>query len=325
MPTWATLGVNTWTYTIGKVPGQDFLRGGLWSSAFTGVFYVDTPSMSQDFDWTQGPHSISFGGSWTRPHPNGDGTFQANGNMGFSGIFTSGTTNANGGLNMADFVLGYPTSYRGGGSQINNAWVHSIGLYVADVWRVNRRVTLNYGLRWEPYLSAKDAQRIQHGVHPRELRQGHPQHGLSERARSGWCSRAIPGFPNDGGNTWNKLAQFAPRVGLVWDPTGDTVQTIRAGGGIYYDSPKLWETAHHMLNPPFGNTVDALAPDVVPRQAQPERLSARLRECLELDARRRSARRRSDTRASPSICRRVTSNFPLNGVYVSMPVNVNPM
>ena len=113
---------------------------------------------------------------------------------------------------------------------------------MADVWRISRRVTLNYGLRWEPYLAAKDAQWIQHGVHPRELRQGHPQHGLSERA-----GRALfpgdPGFPNNGGNTWNKLAQFAPRVGLVWDPTGDNVQTIRAGIGIYYDSPKLWDDA----------------------------------------------------------------------------------
>ena len=53
------------------------------------------------------------------------------------------------------------------------------------------------------------------------------------------------------------MTQFAPRFGLVWDPKGDNGQTIRAGVGIYYDSPKLWTTAHHMLNPPFGNTVDA--------------------------------------------------------------------
>ena len=166
VPTWATLGVNTWTYTDGSVPGQDFLRGGLWSSAFTGVFYVDTPSLSQDFDWSKGAHNISFGGNWTRPHPDGDGTFQANGNMGFSGIFTSGTTNANGGLNMADFVLGYPTSYRGGGSQINNAWEHSIGLYVADVWRINRRPDRELRAAVGAVYLREGRQRIQHRVHP---------------------------------------------------------------------------------------------------------------------------------------------------------------
>ena len=49
-----------------------------------------------------------------------------------------------------------------------------------------------------------------------------------------------PGFPDNGSNNNNRLAQFAPRAGIVWDPSGDNVQTIRAGIGHYYDSPKLW-------------------------------------------------------------------------------------
>jgi hypothetical protein len=323
VPTWATLGVNTWAYTVGKVPGQDFLRGGLWSSAFTGVFYVDTPSLSQDFDWTRGSHSLSFGGSWTRPHPNGDGTFQANGNMGFSGIFTSSTTNANGGLNMADFVLGYPNSYRGGGSQINNAWIHSIGLYVADVWRVSRRVTLNYGLRWEPYLSAKDA----NGFNTAFIR-GNFDKGIRStiypNAPIGLVFPGDSGFPNDGGNTWNKLAQLAPRFGLVWDPTGDHHQTIRVGAGVYYDSPKLWETAHHMLNPPFGNTVDAIAPTSCP--GKPSRNGCPL-DFVNVwsstpggDPQATFGHQGEPVNLAPS-----TVRFPVNGVYVSMPVSVNPM
>ena len=45
---------------------------------------------------------------------------------------------------------------------------------------------------------------------------------------------------------------------MVWDPKGDTQQTIRAGIGHFYDAPKLWQYAHHMLNPPYGNTTSAL-------------------------------------------------------------------
>jgi hypothetical protein len=229
----------------------------------TGVFYVDTPSLSQDFNWTRGAHQISFGASWTRPHPNGDGTFQSNGNMGFSGLITSGTTNANGGLNMADFVLGYPATYRGGGSQINNAWIQSIGFYGADVWRLNRRLTLNYGLRWEPYLAAKDA----NGFNTAFIRDNFDKGIRSTvyvNAPVGLVFPGDPGFPTNKGNTYNNLNQLAPRFGFVWDPRGDSKQTIRAGTGIYYDSPKLWETAHHMLNPPFGNTVDAVVPTSCP-------------------------------------------------------------
>ena len=157
IPTWTSLGVNTFQYTQGN--GQDFLRNGTagWSSnQLTGAFYVATPSLSQDFDWNKGSHSLSFGGSWTRPHSDGDGTFQSNGQFTFSGLITSGTANANGGLNMADWVLGLPSAFSQGGSQINDQVLHSVGAYVADVWRVNNRLTLNYGLRWEPYFAAVD-------------------------------------------------------------------------------------------------------------------------------------------------------------------------
>jgi hypothetical protein len=323
VPTWTTLGVNTWTYTDGNVKGQDFLRGGLWSSAFTGVFYVDTPSLSQDFDWSKGAHNISFGGNWTRPHPNGDGTFQANGNMGFSGLITSGTTNANGGLNMADFVLGYPATYRGGGSQINNAWEHSIGLYAADVWRISRQLTVNYGLRWEPYISAKDA----NGFNTAFIRENFDKGIRSQvyvNAPIGLVFPGDPGFPTNGGNTGNKWAQFAPRGGVIWDPTGDNQQTIRAGAGIYYDAPKLWETAHHMLNPPFGNTVDAIAPTSCP--GKPNKNGCPLDFFNPW-----SATPGGDPQATfghmgePVVLAAKNVTFPNNGVYVSMPIDANPM
>ena len=67
------------------------------------------------------------------------------------------------------------------------------------------------------------------------------------------------GFP-DAGNTFGKLNQFAPRVGLAWDPRGDNVQTIRAAAGVYYDSPKLWQYGRHPLNAPFGNTIQVNQP-----------------------------------------------------------------
>ena len=54
------------------------------------------------------------------------------------------------------------------------------------------------------------------------------------------------GFPNNGANNTNRYNQLAPRAGVVWDLSGDGTQTIRAAGGLYYDSPKLWQYGHHM-------------------------------------------------------------------------------
>lgn len=263
VPTLAMLGVKSWMYTQGKIPGQDMLRAGLWGSSFTGIFFVDTPQISQDFDWTLGKHSLSFGGSWTRPSSTGDGPFQADGAFTFDGLMTSGTANANGGLNFADFLLGYPSNYRLGGSQINDAYVHAVGAYVNDIWRVNSRLTLNAGLRWEPFLAPKDRNGYTIGWSRENFDKG-IRSTVYPNAPLGLMFNGDPGFPTNNANSFNQYNQFGPRVGFVLDPMGDAKQTIRAGFGIYYDSPKLWTTAHHMLNAPYGNTADAIVPKVCP-------------------------------------------------------------
>jgi hypothetical protein len=324
-PTWTTLGVNTFQYTTGN--GQDFFAGGTagWSgSGFTGAFYALTPSVAEDFDWIKGSHSLSFGGVWTRPHSDGDGTFQSNGNMSFSGLFTSGTTNTNGGLNMADFVLGLPSAFRQGGSQINNQTINAIGLYAGDVWKMSRNITLNYGIRWEPYLAAKDANGFTTAFSRENFDKG-IHSVVYPNAPAGLMFNGDPGFPTNRANNHDRLAQFAPRAGIVWDPKGNNEQTIRAGIGHYYDSPRLWAYAHHMLNPPFGNTVNAIAPTTcgIPNKngcainmAAPWSTTPGGDPLVAINYPRQG---------EPVSLPGKDVIFPQQGVYVSMPVDVTPM
>ena len=229
-------------------------------------------------------------------------------------------------MNIADFLFGYPSRYRLGGSQINDAYVHSPGMYVNDVWRVSRRVTLNFGLRWEPYMAPKDANGYVIGWSAVRT---------STRASGAACTRmrplglmfkGDPGFPTNNANSNNSSTQFAPRFGLVWDPHGDGRQTIRAGFGIYYDSPKLWTTAHHMLNAPFGNTADAIVPSSCP--GKPTRNGCPI-DFLDpwsstpggdpMEA-ANFPRQGEPVRLPPADVK-----FPLNGGYVVMPVDAKPM
>jgi hypothetical protein len=263
LPTFTTLGVNTYQYTNSN--GQNFFNGatGGWSgNAFPGTFYTTTPSISEDFDWTLGAHTLSFGGAWTRPFFDGDGPFQANGLMTFSGLITRGA-NAQSQLPMADFMLGLPAVFSQGGSQIVSEKEHYVGTYIQDVWRMSAHLTLNYGLRWEPFFSARD----QNGFNMAFVRERFDQGVKSKvypNAPAGLVFPGDPGFPTNKSNTTNNLNQFAPRVGVIWDPGGDNVQTIRAAAGQFYDSPKLWQYGHHMLNAPYGNTVTALPPTSCP-------------------------------------------------------------
>jgi hypothetical protein len=324
-PTWRSLGVNTFQYTNGK--GQDFLRNGTagWTSnQLTGSFYVYTPSLSQDFDWTAGSHALSWGGAWTRPHSDGDGTFQSNGQFTFSGLITSGTGNANGGLNMADFVLGLPSAFSQGGSQINDQIIHSLGLYVQDVWRISNRLTLNYGVRYEPYLAAKDQNNFVSAFVRENFDKG-IRSTVYQNAPIGLVFPGDPGFPTNKANNADDLNQWAPRFGLVWDPKGDTRQTVRAGVGHFYDSPKLWQYAHHMLNPPYGNTTSALPPASCP---PPNRNGCPI--LFEDPWRYTPGGDPLVAIGYPQQGGTVTLppknvRFPLQGDYVSMPVNVQPM
>ena len=324
-PTWTSLGVNTFQYTTGN--GQDFLRNGNagWPAMqLTGAFYVSTPSVAQDFDWNKGAHSISFGGVWTRPATDGDGTFQSNGSFGFTGVITSGTGNANGGLNMADFVLGLPANFTQGGSQINDQSIHAVGLYAGDVWRMSRNFTLNYGIRWEPYLAAKDANGFTSAFSRERFQQGIKSVAYPN-APAGLMFAGDPGFPDNGSNNNNNYKQFAPRAGLVWDPNGNNQQTIRVGIGHYYDSPKLWQYAHHMLNPPFGNTVRAQPPASCPppnRNGCAVNFAEPWVNTSDGDPLKAiNYPRQGEPVSLPS----AGVTFPLQGVYVSMPVDVTPM
>src|SRR5438094_1050006 len=263
LPTFAMLGVKTYEYTNGN--GQNFFNGatGGWSgNAFPGTFYTTTPSVSEDVDWIKGAHALSFGGVWTRPFFDGDGPFQANGLMTFSGLITRGA-NAQAQLPMADFLLGLPAVFSQGGSQIVAEKEHYVGLYTQDVWRANSHVTLNYGLRWEPFLAARD----QNGFTMAFVRSNFDRgihSNVYKNAPAGLVFPGDAGFPTNGANTTNNWKQLAPRAGIIWDPAGDDVQTIRVAAGKFYDSPKLWQYGHHMLNPPYGNTVTALPPTACP-------------------------------------------------------------
>jgi hypothetical protein len=324
LPTFAQLGVNTYQYTNGD--GQNFFNGatGGWSgNGFPGTFYTTTPSFSEDIDWTKGAHALSFGGVWTRPFFDGDGPFQANGLMTFSGLITRGA-NAQAQLPMADFMLGVPAVFSQGGSQIVSEKEHYVGLYAQDVWRANAHVTLNYGLRWEPFLAARD----QNGFNMAFVRSDFDQaihSSVYKNAPAGLVFPGDPGFPTNGANTTNNWKQFAPRAGIIWSPSGDDVQTIRVAVGKFYDSPKLWQYGHHMLNPPYGNTVTALPPaSCAPpnKNGCPINL---LNPWANTPGGDPLAAINFPHQFSPVQLAPTTVPFPINGSYVSMPIEADVM
>ena len=116
------------------------------------LFLNDTYQVADDLTIVRGNHQFGFGANvqyWTGDYTS---TSRANGNW----IFDGSTT----GLGLADFLTGRLTSVEHGGLgklPVDNVYT---GLYGQDSWRVSSRVTVNGGVRWEPYFG----QNVRNGV-----------------------------------------------------------------------------------------------------------------------------------------------------------------
>jgi hypothetical protein len=129
-------------------------------------------------------------------------------------------------------------------------------LYVSDNWKITPRLTLNYGLRWEPYLSPYNNRGENEIFSPAAYAAG---------TKSTVFSNAPAGlfFPGDSqytsgtyshnyynGPDWNK---WYPRVGLAWDPEGKGRMTIRAAYGMFGDRAQMLAGTAGYFDAPFGN------------------------------------------------------------------------
>ena len=170
---------------------------------------------SANLSWVKGSHNLRFGGEIFH-YSIVD--IQANSSVGLRGGFTfsGGLTALSGGASpttynaWGDFLLGLPTSMSHDYQYVNPAAVieSNYGFYVRDQWQVNRKLTVNYGFRYEIYPYA------------------HAQHGI-DGIHYDIASNTVllKGTNVDTGHGY-----IAPRFGLAYRLNEKTV--LRAGYGI---------------------------------------------------------------------------------------------
>src|SRR5262249_14860189 len=134
---------------------------------------------------------------------------------------------------MSDFVLGslYQFQQAQGQFENTNAWL--MGFFVQDDWKVGSRLTLNLGLRWEPYFPWHEVQGRAQGFSIPNYQAGIVSQVYTS-APPGLLFRGDPGFPTNG--TGNNYKDFEPRIGFAYDLFGDGKTSLRGGLGVFYDS-----------------------------------------------------------------------------------------
>ncbi len=182
---------------------------------------------ADEVNWTVGHHQIYIGTEVDRLQFNGTWILYNGGSYSFTGLYTGNHltgTRQQLGPGLADLLLGYASSASGGQGIPSGAFRETdVGAYIQDDWKVNSKLTLNLGLRYQYFQPTQDK----------------------------WGKAAIfnlaSGTSTPG--TWKSNSlNFGPRVGLAYALRDDTV--IRAGFGIYFNQQPYNFLQFLIANPP---------------------------------------------------------------------------
>jgi hypothetical protein len=247
------VGINIYSYMphyMLLTVSNGFQLGGGTESLST--FNTNEFQVSDDLTLVRGDHQFAFGGSiahW--------------GSLSLANVRSPGQLTIDGsqtGLGLSDFLLG-----RMGVNALVQAAPNTLdmmqtyfGAYAQDTWRVGSKVTVNAGVRWEPFF-------------PQQLRNGAVYQFDQTRFNANIHSVVFPNapaglyFPGDAGfptkagmNT--QWGNFGPRVGLSWDPKGDGKTSVRASYGRSYEFVNGQFHLNTSVAPPWGSEVRINSP-----------------------------------------------------------------
>lgn len=245
--------------------------------------------------WIKGSHTMKFGAIYSLYRKNENALAGSNEGL-YSGFNTpgatarinapgvTGTTNNNRQL-WANFLMGTNVSF----SQASFDYTADLRqktfeAFAQDEWRVRPNVTLYYGVRYSFFGSPWDKNgRLSNFVpelfEPSEapLVQGN---GLRVSGSGNFCNGLIVNAQNyvtgpanfqctPIASPWGKFVvdapknDFAPRVGLAWDPFGNGTTAVRMGYGIYHEQVLNGTLLQQIgVNPPYQQTCSVTGIDM---------------------------------------------------------------
>jgi hypothetical protein len=197
---------------------------------------------SDDFSIVRGQHQLGVGFNFIHSGLDGDSIGAGAGNFVFNGSFS--------GLGLADFLLGRPSAFNQAQPFTPFGHMNYFGSYVQDAWTVSSNLTLNVGLRWDPFFNYENdlgrfnsfsLERFRAGVRSTRFK----------NAPVGVLYDGDPGLENK-----SYLPNFAPRLAAAWDPQGNGRMTVRAAWGRFFDLPHMQYFAGFDRLTPFGTQID---------------------------------------------------------------------
>jgi hypothetical protein len=273
--------------SLGGSTGSDYTPNWTpWNNA------ANDYQIRDDVSWSKGAHQLKFGFGWMIYKKVQDYFAVTQGQFTFNGVFTTPATCVKSntqacGLDFADFLLGDAQTYNEQAVKATGHWNNvNYNLYAQDNWRVNHRLTLNLGLRWDGMPHTYEANHQSANFYPNLYNpanaatfwndgSGNICAAAASATANFGCTGPSPGLgtsPNpilkglqfyengigiggvngipkglvNGG--WNL---WAPRLGFAYDLTGRGKTVVRAGFGMMYDRVQGNDMYDGATNTPF--------------------------------------------------------------------------
>ncbi len=247
------------------IPGVPYapLNGGMPELDVSGVDSIGDPtylpsleiqntfSLNDNLTWIRGRHSLKFGAEVKHEEFTIFQPAEPRGQLAFDPPFTDNAgAPGTGGYGFASFLVGLPD-----GGAITN--LHNVdyvrpdfSFYAQDDFKVNSRLTLNLGLRYDLFMPVKERYDAQ-GTYDMVTGKLYVPTGQTAQLTPIIASlvpisaTASPGLvPADTNN-------FAPRIGFAYKVTNKLV--LRGGYGVFYAGYETgpWSNPSPAFNPPF--------------------------------------------------------------------------
>ena len=250
-----------YTNTQGVIPTVGFTSG----SSIVGYGPYNEFNKNYAFydglTWIHGAHTFRVGFSANRYNKT-ENAASGQGSFSFS---TQGLPSGTSSFQQAwaNFLLGNVSSFTQPSTDITpNLWAWQHEAWVQDDFKISPRLTVNVGVRWSFFGQPTDTRNLLDNFNPAIYKlSSAPQINTANgtivaNTGSNYLANGIivggvssPYGDHVGNNVYKN---FAPRLGIAWDPFGNGKTSIRAGYGVFYDSGLFGTYEQNTFaNPPY--------------------------------------------------------------------------
>jgi hypothetical protein len=207
-------------------------------------------TLSDDMSWTRGRHNFTFGGSLSR------GQVLLRDAYLYGGVFSFTADNT--GNALSSFLLGSMRTLQQGAGEFKDNRDYYYTFYAQDDFHVSRNLTLNLGLRYEPFIPWYEV----NGRVEQFRAQNYVNNVVSTQFTNAPAGLLFPGdagMPQYGVTA--SYLNFSPRVGFAYDVFGNGKTSVRAGYGIFFDSQQVGIENNRFVDvSPFSTQVSVTTP-----------------------------------------------------------------